>query len=424
MTSVYFITWGCSANQADTEQMKGLLQEAKFEVIESLDDADIVILNSCSVKSPSEIAFFKKLKEVKAEHPYKIIIIAGCIAQTAPDKLKKYTLIGTKQIHNIVEIVEEALNDNIVKALETGEMPPLNLPKVRKNPIIEIIPISRGCLGACTFCKTKAARGNLISYPIEDIVNEAKKAVSEEVKEIWITSQDTGCYGFDLDTNLAKLLHELVKIPGRFKIRIGMMNPDHLLKFKDEFFDVFADKKIFKFLHLPVQSGSDKVLQTMNRKYIVKDFLGLVNEIKEKFPRINFATDIITGFPGETEEEHWETLNLIRNIHPDIVNISKFWPRPKTPAAKMKQLPTEVVKLRSKVIRDICVNIFRMRNERWLDWEGEIIIDEKGKNAGQWIGRNKSYKPVIVEGNYKLGDIIKIKVVKITSWDLRGEVIS
>ena len=423
MTKIYIETAGCSHNFADSEQMAGLLKEAKFEVINELEEADVVILNTCTVKTISENNFYKRLKEVEENHPYKIIIIAGCIPQTEPKKLKKYTLVGTKQIHNIVEAVEEALNDNIVQMLEIGEMPPLNLPRIRKNPVVEIIPISRGCLGACTFCKTKQARGNLQSYSIEDIKKEVQAAIKDDVKEIWLTSQDTGCYGFDINTNLAKLLKELVQIQGEFKIRIGMMNPDHLVKFRDEFFEIFANEKIFNFLHIPLQSGSNKVLENMNRNYVVEEFNYLVKQIKERFPQTTLATDIIVGFPGEKDEDNWQTLTTIRELSFDVINISKFWSRPGTKASKMKQLPTEVIKHRSKVITDIFHNIFRLQNERWFGWSGSIIIDEIGTEENQFIGRNSSYKPVIVEGEFKLGQILNVKIVKTTTWDLRGEVI-
>jgi len=224
MTRFYIETYGCSHNFADSEQMAGLLTQAKFDQVDKLEEADIVIINTCTVKGPTATAFFRRLEQIQQEHPYKIIIIAGCIPQTQPESLKKYPLVGTKQIHHIVEVVEEALNNNFIKLLETGEMPPLNLPKIRKNPAVEIIPISRGCLSACTFCKTKQARGNLNSYPIADIVNVAKKAVAEGVKEIWLTSQDNFCYGFDMGTNLPALLKELIKIPGKFKILCSDVN--------------------------------------------------------------------------------------------------------------------------------------------------------------------------------------------------------
>lgn len=455
MTTFHIITAGCSQNSADSEQMAGLLKKARFEPVENLEDADIIILNTCTVKTPSEEDFFAKLDEIKREHPYKIVIIAGCIAQADPEKLKKFSLIGTRQIHKVVEVVEEALNDNVIKLLEMKEIPTLNLPRIRKNSVVEIIPISRGCLGACTFCKTKSARGDLASYPIEEILTRARQAVSEGAKEIWLTSQDTGCYGLDINTNLAKLLNEMVKIPGQFMIRAGMMNPNHLTKMQDELIEAFKHEKLFKFLHLPVQSGNDEIIKSMNRIYTVAEFKKQIESFRTAIPNINIMTDIIAGFPGETDEQHWDTLNLIREISPDSINISKFWARPKTKAAEMKQLPGEVIKHRSKIITDIFHNISKLQNEKWLNWEGMIVIDEKGsgkdkrgsekgeegkekgmngsesggksnetgnkKSGSQWIGRNDYYKQVIVEGNYKLGDIIKVKIVKAEKFHLKGE---
>jgi len=423
MTSFYVHTYGCSHNFADSEQMAGLLKEAKFELADSIENADMVIFNTCTVKTISENNFFRQLEDMKKEYPYKIIIIAGCIPQTDPEKLKDYCLLGTRQIHHIVEITEEALNNNVVKMLETGEMPPLNLPKIRKNPIIEIIPINRGCLSACTFCKTKSARGNLQSYPIEDIVILAKKGVKEGIKEIWLTSQDTLCYGFDLGTNLPNLLKELVKISGNFKIRIGMGNPVHLTKIKDEFFPLLNNEKVFKFLHLPAQSGSDKVLTDMRRGNTSKEFISLVNEAREIVPRLTITTDIIVGFPTETEDDYWQTLELVKQTSPDNINLSKFWKRPKTPAAQMKEIPSEVMKHRSTVLMNIAQNISKMQNEKWIGWEGEILIDEKGKLDNQWIGRNSSYRQIIVEGDHKMGDLVAVRITKANIYDVRGEVI-
>ena len=423
MPKIYFETVGCSANVADSEQMAGLLQKAQFEIVNNLEDADVIILNSCMVKGPTETAFHRRLKQIGKEHPYKVVVISGCIAQTDPKKLKRYPLIGTKQIHKIVEVVEEAINDNIIHLLETDEMPPLNLPRVRKNPIISIIPISRGYLGVCSFCKTKSARGNLKSYSLADIKKEAETAIQEGVKEIWITSQDTGCYGFDIGTNLPALLRELVGIPGKFKIRVGMMNPDHLLKIRSELIEVFKSPKLFQFIHLPIQSGNNDILKSMKRNYTRENFIFLVKELREVFPLITIMTDVIIGFPGETEGQYWDTLNVIRETFPDAVNISRYWPRPGTPAAKLKQLPGEIVKHRSRVLTDICHNVFKMQNERWLDWKGVIIIDEKTnypEHPDQWVGRNTSYKPVIVEGEFKMGQVVKVTIEKANTFDLHG----
>ena len=417
MTTVYFETFGCSANVADSEQMAGLLKAADFTITTKEEDADIIILNSCTVKGPSESTLFRRLQELK--DGYKIVVIAGCIAQADPKKLKGYPLIGTNQIHNVVEVIEEALNDNIIRAITTNELPPLNTPLLRKNPIIEIIPINRGCLGFCTFCKTKSARGNLVSYPINEIKKRAKKSVQEGVKEIWLTSQDTGCYGFDIDTDLPTLLEELVKIEGEFKIRVGMMNPDHMSKIQDRLMEVYKNKKIFRFLHLPLQAGNDTVLENMKRLYTTQEYITQITKFKAAIPNITVMTDIIVGFPAETPEQFYDTLTVIRNTSPDAVNISRFWPRPNTPAARMKNMVAgEEIKRRSGVLTDIFHNIARLQNEKWIHWKGDIVINEKGKKEGQWIGRNSYYKQIIVEGNYALGQKVEVKIVKTDTFSL------
>ena len=424
MTSVYFITEGCSVNQSDTEIMEGLLKEAQFGIVDSLEDADIVIFNTCTVKNPSESAFFHELEKIKIEYPYKTIIIAGCIAQSDPTHpiLKNYCLIGTRQIHKIVEVVEEALNDNIIRMLEKGEMPPLNLPRVRKNPVVGIIQLNLGCLGSCTFCKTKSARFYLKSYPIDDILKEAKQALSEGVKEIWLTSQDAFCYGFDVDADVADLLNALVKLPGDFKIRVGIGNADHMPRIKDKLIQAYKHPKIFKLLYLPLQSGNNKILEDMKRKHTVEEFDQIIADFKKEIPYINIMTDIIVGYPTETEDQYFDTLNAVRRHSFDSANISRFWPRPGTPAAKLDLLPDDVVNHRSKVLTDIFHNISKLQNEKWRGWEGEIIINEKKGDEG-WIGHNYAYKSVLIKGNHNLGDKLNVKIIKTLTFELIGEIV-
>ncbi|MBI2102241.1 tRNA (N(6)-L-threonylcarbamoyladenosine(37)-C(2))-methylthiotransferase [Candidatus Woesearchaeota archaeon] len=423
MTSFTILTTGCAHNFSDSEQMAGLLKEARFELVNDVDSADIVIFNTCTVKGPSESAFFTNLEKIKTQYPHKTIIITGCIPQADPlnPKLKNYCLLGTRQIHKVVQVVEEALHDNVVRLLETGEMPPLNLPRVRRNPVVGVVPINLGCLGACTFCKTKSARFTLQSYPLAEIKREVEHALKDGVREIWLTSQDTFCYGFDIGTDIVALLKELVAIPGNFMIRVGMGNPDHLPKIKEGLVEVYKHPKIFKFLHLPLQAGDNTTLKEMKRRYTAEEFISAVCDFKEAVPEITIMTDIIVGYPTETDEQYQRTISAIRKTMPDCVNISRFWPRPGTKAAKLELLSGDVVNHRSKTLTDIFHNISKMQNERWQGWIGEIIIDEQGTQEKQWIGRNFAYKPVIVEGNYKLGDVLQVKIVKTTTFDLRGE---
>ena len=212
---------------------------------------------------------------------------------------------------------------------------------------VQPIVVSRGCLGACTYCATKNARGNLHSYTIKNVVERVKDAVKKGAKKILLTSEDMGCYGKDIGVNLADLLKEIVKIPGDFEVRVGMMNPTFALEFLDDLVKVFKNEKIIKFLHIPVQSGNDVVLKRMNRAYAVEDFEKIVDYFRNEIPEIIISTDIICGFPGETELQFEDSLNLIKKVEPEVLNISKFYPRPGTPAKNMKQLSTRTIKERS-----------------------------------------------------------------------------
>jgi MiaB-like tRNA modifying enzyme len=419
MAKIFIKTYGCSLNQSDSEAMAGLLKKADFEIANNSKDADLIIINTCTVKMPAERKFFRYLEEIKGlEKP---VIIAGCIPQTDPEKLEGYSLIGTSQITNIVDIVENTLNDAQIISLTRENNQRLNLPKIRKNPIVEIVPICEGCLGEpCAYCKVKAARGDLRSYPQEEIIRQISHAVNQGIKEVWLTAQDTGAYGKDIGENLPKLLKEIIKIPGDFRIRLGMANPNHILEFLDQIIEVYSSDKMFKFLHVPVQSGNNEILKSMKRKYTVEQFKEIIERFKRAIPEITIATDIICGFPGETEGQFDDSLSLIKEIKPDVLNISRFWPRPKTEAAEMEnQLHGSETKRRSQVLTSIFRNISRMQNERWYGWQGDVLIDEIGKD-NTWIGRNFAYKPVVLEGKHRLGEKAKVSIRKTAVFDLRA----
>lgn len=425
MTSFYIETYGDSPYSSDSEQMAGLLRQAKFVPKEKMEDADLVILNTHRVKRSAVNPFVTRFETIKQEYPYKIIIVAGCVAQAEPERFKNCTLIGMRLFHHIVEAVEETLHNNIVKMLDIDEMPPLDLPKIRKNLFLEIIPITREGIRTATFSSKikQPIQGNIQSYPKADIVNVATTAVKEGVKEIWLTSQDTASYGLDIDTNLPNLLKELLQIPGNFKIRLDKCNPAHLKKIKDDLFPLLAHEKMFKFLHLPLQSGSNTMLKEMCFGSTKEECTSLVQELWRIEPHLTLTTDIKVGYPTETEDDFWETLNLVRFLNPDTVTISRFTAKPKTPASFLPPLPEEEIQRRIAVLTEIYLNISKLRNERWKDWEGHIVIDEKGIAPKEWIGHNEYYKAVIVEGEYKIGDEIKIRIVKTGRMELRGEVL-
>lgn len=422
MVKVFIKTFGCALNQSDSEAMAGVLRNEGHIIVYDDKKADVVIINSCTVKNSAENKLYQEIRKQEG----KIIIVAGCAPQAdktlIETKLKDYSIIGVNQISKIGIALKKSLEGEKIVFLKE-EKKVINFPRVRKNRIIGIIPLSEGCVGNCAYCKTKHARGELKSYKKEEIVEEIEKAVKDGAKEIWLTSQDTGAYGLDINETLPKLLEDALKIKGDFKVRLGMLNPNFGVLYKKELKKVLLNKKMFRFIHMPLQSGSDKILKSMNRKYYSKEYIDLVKELKKDVQNITIATDIIVGFPGESEKDFEKTVKLVKTLKPDVINISRFWKRPKTLAAKMKQLDSKIIKERSIVIRRLFHKISLEKNLKWIGWSGKAVIDERGKN-NTLIARNFAYKPIIIKDEgQKLGDIIKVKIYSASTWDLRGEII-
>ena len=418
MEKIYFETYGCSLNFANTETMMGILKKEGYEITKNIEESNLIILNTCTLKNPLDDEFKKKLKEL----PRKPLIIAGCIPQSQYNKikeLKNISLIGTHQIARIVDVVEETLNENIVILLAEEKDNLLSLPYIRKNDLIEIIPISSGCKGYCTFCINKLTRGKLHSYDSELIIKRAKYAIQQGVKEIWITSQDNGDYGMDIDTNLPKLLTKLIELKGDYKIKLENINPNHILKYLDELIEIFKSDKMFKYLHIPLQSGNDEVLKDMGRKYSAKDWIHIVKRFREEIPNITIATDIICGFPEETDVQFRDTIYLIEKNEPDILNISRFWKRPGTLAYKMKQLNEFEIKKRTSWLTRSFEWVSFQRNKKWMNWTGKILINKKIQD-NLWEGRNDSYKQITIKGDYNINQKVKVKIAHTTIKDLRA----
>jgi len=422
MTNIYLETYGCTLNHSDSEVMAGILSESGFKIVYSLDEADLVIINSCIVKGPTQNKIIHRVKEIK-EH--KKVILAGCMPQAFPDQLKMVSKIGTYQLNSIVDVVNATLAGHVVTLIAEDDNERLNLPLIRSNSLVGIIPIARGCLGNCAFCITKKARGNLKSYSEESIIRQAKSLISSGVKELWLTAQDCGAYGKDIGSNLPALLNLLTKLDGDFMIRIGMMNPNNVKDFLEELIEVYMDKKVFRFIHLPVQSGSNSVLKKMNRKYTVEEFKNIVNTLRQNISNLTIATDVICGFPTETKEEFSETVELVSSLKFDIVNISRYWRRPKTKAVELKQLHPSIIKKRSAYLTTVFDRTLVDKNRDWLNWRGKILITEKGTLDNSWSGKNFAYKHIIVLSEENLlGKEIEVKVIDIGRHDLRAKIVS
>jgi len=411
---VYVENYGCAANRSDLEIMLAYLVDAGYRVRGAPEFADVILVNTCGVKKQTEDKVLWRLRSLSRLN--KPLIVAGClprinlpaIRRAAPDYS---AVLDPYSVDKILVAVKKAElgEKNREFFSEKPKIKP-RLPKVRINKFVEIVQIAEGCTGSCAFCCTRFARGKLFSYPEEAIVDRVKGAVRGGVKEVWLTAQDTGAYGKDNGTNLAELLEGVCEVEGRFFVRVGMMNPLHVQEILDRLIKVYRNEKVFKFLHLPLQSGDNEVLKLMNRFYSVENFKNIIHAFRKNIPRITLATDVICGFPGEDEQAFERSMELISEIKPDVLNISKFFPRPRTPADSMEQLPLWKIKERSGRVTTLFRGICLERNRVWLNWDGEVIVDEKGKDDS-WIGRNFAYKPIVIKSRDKLlGKFLRVKV--------------
>ncbi len=429
--SVWVRTFGCSHNVSDSEYMAGMLDSYGYTIVADKDKAaaDLWLINSCTVKDPSQSAFVNLVAKGRAQG--KGVVVAGCVPQ-GDEKLKGLeatSVVGVAQIDRVVEVVEETLKGNIVRLLEKKELPRLDLPKIRRDSLVEIIPLSTGCLGACTYCKTKHARGHLGSYAIDALVDRANAAIKDGVREIWLSSEDTGAYGRDIGESLPSLLRALIAllpVDGGVMLRVGMTNPPFILDHLDAIADCLNHPQVFSFLHVPVQSASDAVLGRMNREYTCAEFCRVVDFLRRRVPDIVIATDIICGFPGETDEDWQETLDLCARYEFPILNISQFYPRPGTPAAHMKRVDTKIVKNRSREL----TKLFEAQLPYLRMMAGRkdlrvLIGNEVSEKHGQSVGHTKGYVKVLIKRDDRLkGRMVRVDITETAKWHVLAKVVA
>ncbi|OYT53953.1 MAG: hypothetical protein B6U72_04160 [Candidatus Altiarchaeales archaeon ex4484_2] len=414
--TVSFETYGCAVNKADTEYMAGLLKDSGYGIV---DNGYIRVVNTCTVKTPTERKILKRLRELEEEK--RRVVVSGCMPSAQPEiteEFRDFSFIGVN-IRDIVEAVDETRRGlRFIRISGQGNI--LGLPKRRLNKLVEIIPIASGCAGDCSYCITRKARGSLQSRPMEDILERVENSLRAGVRELWITAQDTGAYGLDSGFSLPELLNEITKIKGTYRIRVGMMNPQHAIKMLDDLVECYRSGKIYGFLHLPVQSGDNGVLKAMNRRYRVDEFREVVERFREEVNDLSLSTDVILGFPGEDDKAFQNTVDLIEEVKPEVLNISRFWLRPGTRAEEMKQHPTRITKDRSRVISRIFREYALEKNRELIGWEGRVLVSEKGR-YNSLVGRNQSYKPVILKTSRDvLGKFVNVRVDDATFYDLRG----
>ncbi|CEF97152.1 MiaB-like tRNA modifying enzyme, archaeal-type [Ostreococcus tauri] len=426
---IFVHTFGCSHNHSDSEFMAGQLQSYGYELVKDASDADGWLVNTCTVKNPSQSAMNTVLERGKAAN--KALLVAGCVPQgdKGAKELKDVSLLGVTQIDRVVEAMERTLAGDTVRMLEKKTLPRLDLPKVRRNEFVEILPLSTGCLGACTYCKTKHARGDLGSYEISALVSRVEQAISEGVSEVWLSSEDTGAYGIDLGTDVAALFRAITAVlptDGSVMLRLGMTNPPYILAHLDAVAEAMRHPAVYAWMHIPVQSGSNAVLEAMKREYTVEEFRTVCDTLLEAVPGMVIATDVICGFPGETDEQWRETMQLIEEYKFPEVHISQFYPRPGTPAARMKRVPTQIVKGRS---RELTVLFESYQPHQHLVGKTERVwVSDIARDGTSLVAHTKNYTQILLPGGedqraHLMGRSAMVEIYESSRWSCKARVL-
>jgi len=422
MAKIFVEAYGCSASFADSEMISGLVLNGGHTLVDNSSESDLNIVVTCSVKDSTANKMMYRIKSLKS----KPLIVAGCLPKAEKDTVEKFSgrasLLGPNSLGKTLQVINSALMGRKQIALEDSDLSKVGLPKVRLNPAVGIVEIASGCMSECTFCQTKLSKGDLSSYRLGDIVRQVQTEIKEGCKEVWLTSTDNGCYGFDIGTDLPSLVNEVVEIPENFMVRVGMMNPMYMPRIKERLIESFDNDKVFKFLHIPVQSGSDKVLKDMKRGHTAGTFRDIVKKTKDRFSQFTISTDIIVGFPSETEEDFQKTITLLDETKPDVVNLSKYSARPGTDSAEWKQLDAAEVKRRSKIIFEQISKLSMESNQKWIGWKGRVLFDEMTDEGIK--GRNFAYKPVSVIDKVNIGESHIVEITNATVKRLIGKIAS
>lgn len=430
-------TYGCQMNEHDSEKIKGMLKSVDFSEGTSVDDADIVILNTCAIRENAHdkvFGFLGVLKHLKQSKPDLLIGLCGCMAQeevVVNDILNKYKYVdfvcGTHNLDNMLSIIKNKIDTDKrqIEVLSYEGDVVEGVPVVRDSKYSAWIDIIYGCDKFCTYCIVPYTRGTQRSRKHEDIVEEVKKLVSDGYKEVTLLGQNVNAYGKDLykDYDLSNLLSD-VSDTGIERIRFVTSHP---WDFTDKMIDVIASRdNIMPYIHLPLQSGSNKILKLMNRKYTSEEYLKLYNSIREKVAGSSVTTDIIVGFPGETEEDFLETLNLVEECKFDGAFTFAYSPRENTPAALMKDaIPEEVKMDRLHRLNEVVNKYSNLRNQKLLGTTVKcLVIGESEKDKNKVCGYTENMKLVNIEGPKSLiGNIVSVKITDTKSFSLDGEYI-
>ena len=430
------LTMGCQLNENDSEKISGMLEKMGFSEIEDYKNADLVIFNTCCVRENAEERLFGKIGEIKKikENRNVILAIGGCMMQEEGmlQKIKKSypfvnVIFGTHTMQNLPEDIYKAIinNEKVKDVIDIDGEIYEGLPIKRNDKFKASVTIMYGCNNFCTYCIVPYVRGRERSREPEKILEEVKELAKEGYKEITLLGQNVNSYvGNDKIKNFADLLNEVCKISGIERIRFISPHPKD---FTDDVIDAIANnEKICKIIHLPLQSGNTKVLNAMNRRYSKEQYLELVEKMKKRIPNVVLSTDIIVGFPEETDEEFEDTLDVVRKVNFEQIFMFIYSVREGTVAEKMKQVPEEKKHERFERLKELYDSRVDENNEKYLNTVQKLLIEGKSKNNEKMFkGRTDTNKVVIFKPNdeNKIGDIVSVKIIETHKWYLKGEII-
>ena len=431
------------ANLENAENSTSAANPADFRT----EKPEAFYLNVCTVKGNA--GAMKLLRKAASTFPGVPIYITGC----APKDFREEALraVPNVQFTSLKELEASAIlptqpaqsPSNLATAhpaqspsslinARTPDSNKIYRNVLRESPFVGIVNIEEGCLDACAFCSTHLVKGRLHSFAPQTIVDQVQALVDDGCLEIQLTGQDCACYGFDIGTNLAELTQRiLTHVNGNYRIRLGMGNPRHVLGYQEALLDCFTDDRIYKFIHIPVQSGSENVLKAMNRRHTAHDYAILAHAFTERFSKFTLSTDLIVGYPGETAEDFNDTLKLLKETRPTVCNITRFVARPGTVAAHLETskpthpesaknsahlatttlaIPDEIKHERSAILAEAFQQIALENNREWIDDECTVITEKQGYRAGTTIARNVAYRPVALQGTFSAGQTLRVRI--------------
>ena len=434
----YITTYGCQMNVHESEKIAGMLVDIGYESASSLEDADVIVFNTCCIRDTAEKRAYGNigaLKSMKRANPDKIIAVVGCMTQQkggAETLAQKFPfvdiILGTSSLDKLPILVQDKRSRKARIAVSDDPTVDLTLelPIYRTSGTNAWINIMYGCNNFCTYCIVPYVRGRERSRSITEVIADVKQVLSEGYKEITLLGQNVDSYGNDLNdgTSFASLLKKISDLPGKFRLRFMTSHPKD---FSPEVVDVIAaSRNICHNIHLPIQSGSNEILRRMNRKYTARQYLEIVEYIKEKMPDVGITSDIMIGFPGETEEDFLATCDLVRKVRFSNAFTFVYSPRKGTPAATMEQIPADIKKSRITRLVKLQNEITKELSDEYLGKVYEILVEDVNpKYPGTVCGRTDSGRLVTMKGDPSLiGSFLDVKITKSRSASLFGEILS